>query len=66
MTARELRRILKRLDCVEVRQRGSHLVIRCGICQTVVPVHRGEDIPRGTLKGIERDLEGCLGKGWLK
>lgn len=66
MTSQELRRILKRFGCVEVRQRGSHLVLRCGNCQTVVPVHRGEDIPRGTLRGIERDLEACLGKGWLK
>jgi predicted RNA binding protein YcfA (HicA-like mRNA interferase family) len=66
MTARELRKILKGFSCVEVRQTGSHLVIRCGECQTVVPVHKGKDIKLGTLKGIEKDLECCLGKGWLK
>ncbi len=64
MKARDIRRILARRDCVEVRQRGSHLVVRCGTCQTVVPLHGG-DIPIGTLRSIERDLEPCLGKGWM-
>ena len=34
-------------------------------CFSTVPIHKGEDIPRGTLRAIERDLEPCLGKGWL-
>ena len=33
---------------------------------TTVPVHAGEDIGPGLLRRIERDLEPCLGKGWLK
>jgi predicted RNase H-like HicB family nuclease len=33
---------------------------------TTVPVHAGEDIGPGLLRCIERDLEPCLGKGWLK
>lgn len=65
MTARELLRLLKSLGCVEVRQRGSHLIIRCGACQTVIPVHAG-DIPPGTLRNIGKHLEGCLGKDWWK
>jgi predicted RNA binding protein YcfA (HicA-like mRNA interferase family) len=40
--------------------------VRCGACRTTVPVHRGEDLPPGTLRAIERDLEPCLGKGWLR
>jgi predicted RNA binding protein YcfA (HicA-like mRNA interferase family) len=64
--ARELRRILKKLGCEELRQRGSHLVVRCGSCQTVIPVHPGRDIPRGTLASIVRDLAPCLGPDWLK
>jgi len=28
--------------------------------------HTGEDIGPGLLRQIERDLEPCLGKGWLK
>jgi predicted RNA binding protein YcfA (HicA-like mRNA interferase family) len=32
---------------------------------TTVPQHSG-DIPAGTLRAIERDLEPALGKGWLR
>lgn len=65
MTARELLRLLKSKGCIEVRQTGSHLVVRCDTCQTVIPVHAG-DIPPGTLRSIGKHLEGCLGKGWWK
>jgi predicted RNA binding protein YcfA (HicA-like mRNA interferase family) len=66
--ARELRRILKQHRCLEVRQRGSHIRIECGegACVTTVPVHQGEDLGKGLLAQIERDLESCLGKGWLR
>jgi predicted RNA binding protein YcfA (HicA-like mRNA interferase family) len=37
-----------------------------GGCVTTVPVHAGDDIGPGLLRRIERDLEPCLGKGWLK
>jgi predicted RNA binding protein YcfA (HicA-like mRNA interferase family) len=66
VTAKDLRRILRSFGCVEIRQRGSHLRIECGQCVTTVPVHAGEDIGPGLLRRIERDLEPCLGKGWLK
>jgi predicted RNA binding protein YcfA (HicA-like mRNA interferase family) len=65
VTVRELRRILRRQGCVEVRQVGSHLTVRCGECLTTLAVHTG-DLPTGTLRKIERDLEACLGKGWLR
>jgi hypothetical protein len=29
-------------------------------------VHSGEDLGPGLLRAIERDLEACLGKGWLR
>jgi predicted RNA binding protein YcfA (HicA-like mRNA interferase family) len=32
---------------------------------TTVQMHPGRDIPNGTLRAIERDLEVALGKGWL-
>lgn len=67
MTGREVLRKVEHLGCVRVRQRGSHVVVRCpGGCQTVVPVHPGQDIASGTLRAIERTLEPCLGKGWLR
>jgi predicted RNA binding protein YcfA (HicA-like mRNA interferase family) len=66
--ARELRRILKLYACLEVRQKGSHIRVECGEggCVTTVPVHAGEDLGKGLLAQIERDLEICLGKGWLR
>lgn len=65
MTASELRRILREHGCTEIRQRGSHLIVRCGRCQTVIPVHKGEDLRPGTLASINRALTPCLGEGWL-
>ncbi|MGD0852934.1 MAG: type II toxin-antitoxin system HicA family toxin [Acidimicrobiales bacterium] len=64
MKVRNLRRLLHQAGCVEVRQSGSHLIVRCGTCQTVIPIHGG-DIPAGTLKSIVRDLAPCLGEDWL-
>ncbi|MGH3445006.1 MAG: type II toxin-antitoxin system HicA family toxin [Nocardioidaceae bacterium] len=67
MTGREVLRKVDRLGCQQLRQRGSHVVVRCpGDCQSVVPVHRGSDIPVGTLRSIERTLAPCLGEGWLR
>ncbi|WP_419923467.1 type II toxin-antitoxin system HicA family toxin [Candidatus Poriferisodalis sp.] len=59
-------RRLRRSGCQVLRQRGSHVRLRCGDCLATVPVHPGRDIPVGTLRSIERQLEPCLGKGWLK
>jgi predicted RNA binding protein YcfA (HicA-like mRNA interferase family) len=64
--AKELLRLLRPFGCVEIRQRGSHVRVQCGRCFTTVPVHAGEDIGPGLLRAIERDLEPCLGKGWLQ
>ena len=66
MTGKELLGRLRRLGCEEVRQKGSHVRVECGKCVTTVPVHAGRDLPPGTLRAIERDLEPCPGKGWLK
>ena len=64
MTARIVIRMLREHGCELVRQARSHQIWRCGNCQTVVPVHPG-DIPIGTLRSIERDLEAGLGPKWL-
>ena len=51
-----------------VRQRGSHRVYRVNrgtwVIMVVVPQHGG-DMPKGTLRSIERDLEPMLGERWL-
>jgi predicted RNA binding protein YcfA (HicA-like mRNA interferase family) len=66
LTGKDLLRLLRKAGCTELRQKGSHVVVQCGTCQTVVPVHAGEDLGPGLLRAVERDLEPCLGKGWLR
>ena len=66
MKAAALLKLLKKMGCVEVRQVGSHVRVQCGKCFSTVPVHAGEDLGKGLLRAIERDLEPCLGKGWMK
>ena len=66
MTGGELLRRLLRSGCEVLRQRGSHVRIRCDDCLVSVPVHSGRDITVGILRSIERQLEPCLGKGWMK
>jgi predicted RNA binding protein YcfA (HicA-like mRNA interferase family) len=74
MRAREVNRRIERLGGKMVRQVGSHrryVVIysdaagRETTVATTVPQHTG-DIPAGTLRAIERDLEPALGRGWLR
>lgn len=67
MTGYEVLRLVEAKGCSRLRQRGSHVIVACpGGCQSVVPVHRGQDIPAGTLRAIERALEPCLGRRWTK
>lgn len=66
-TGKRLIRLLERdFGCQVIRQKGSHVLVRCGDCQATVALHSGETIPVGTLKRIERDLAPCLGTGWLR
>jgi predicted RNA binding protein YcfA (HicA-like mRNA interferase family) len=65
MTARHVLKVILAMGGEIVRQRGSHIRVRCGGCYTTVPDHGSHDVPPGTLRAIERDLEPCLGKGWL-
>lgn len=72
--AREVNVRVERLGGVLLRQVGSHRryaveYVRSdgtrGRAVTIVAQHPG-DIPTGTLRKIEKDLEPALGKGWLK
>lgn len=74
MRAREVNARIERLGGRVFRQVGSHrrYVVtvlgadrRITMTFTTVPQHRG-DIPAGTLRAIERDLEPVWGKGWLR
>ena len=66
MTAHALLKLLRSLGAAEVRQKGSHRRVQAGTCFTTVPVHAGEELGPGLLRKIERDLEPCLGKGWMR
>ena len=51
-------RILKHLGFSFVRQKGSHAFFRHPDGRaTVVPIHRGEDLGRGLIRAILRDIE---------
>lgn len=70
MKAREVLQRIKQLGGTEVRKgKGSHVILccACGRWRTTVSNHKGEDIKRGTLGGIEGDLAPCqnFGEGWL-
>lgn len=73
MRARDVNRKIERLGGQMARQVGSHrryLVTYTdpsgqeATTATTVAQHPG-DIPRGTLRAIEKDLEPAFGKGWL-
>ena len=55
LSSREAIRALERLGFVQVRQRGSHLVMRRGSVTCVVPQKR--DLKVGTLSGILEQAE---------
>ena len=72
--AREVNRRIERQGGVMVCQVGSHrryvatrtdAAGRETTVATTVPQHSG-DIPAGTLRAIERDLEPAFGAGWLR
>ena len=58
ITATKLLKILRQLGFIEVRQRGSHAILKHKDGrETVVPVHQGEDLGRGLLRKILRDIK---------
>jgi predicted RNA binding protein YcfA (HicA-like mRNA interferase family) len=70
MKAREVNAKIEQQGGVILRQKGSHRFYEVSntggvTARTTVPQHNG-DVPKGTLRAIERDLEEALGKGWLR
>lgn len=60
MSARDVRKALKKKGCEELRQNGSHLQMKCQACQTTIPMHGG-DIKKGTLHSIKKSVHTCVG-----
>ena len=72
--SREVNRRIEQRGGRLVRQAGSHRRYAAtyekpdgttATAKTTVQQHAGDDIPIGTLKAIEKDLEPAFGKGWL-
>lgn len=58
LKARDLMRVLYSLGFMEVRQGGSHVFFQHPDGRTtIVPKHGGEDIGRGLLRQILREIE---------
>ena len=45
---------LKKAGWKIVSQRGSHIKMKKKGKLTIIPIHGGRDLPRGTLKAIEK------------
>jgi len=74
MKARDVNHLIEKLGGEMVRQVGSHRRYKVmypdkegetHTAFTTVAQHTG-DIPIGTLKSIERQLEAAFGPGWLR
>jgi predicted RNA binding protein YcfA (HicA-like mRNA interferase family) len=63
LKARDLMRVLKFLGFIQVRQSGSHIFFKHPDGRTtIVPHHGGQDISRGLLRAILREIEVDPGK----
>jgi len=58
LKARDIMRVLKSLGFHQIRQRGSHIFFQHPDGRsTLIPSHSGEDIGRGLLRQILREVE---------
>ncbi len=55
LSGAEVVKALERLGFAQLRQRGSHVVMRRGSVGTVVPLHK--EVKTGTLVGILRQAQ---------
>ena len=54
ISGKKILKILKKLGWEIVSQSGSHVKLKKGSKITILPVHGNKDIPKGTIKGIEK------------
>jgi len=54
----QMARILKHLGFVLIRQKGSHAYFQHPDSRTtVLPMHKGDDLGRGLIRSILRDID---------
>jgi len=57
LKARDIQRILQSMGFYSIRKKGSHLMYKHNDGRfTLVPIHGGEDIGRGLLRKILREI----------
>jgi len=54
ISGKKVIKLLKKSGWVIVSQSGSHVKLKNGEQVTIVPVHVNKDLPKGTLKSIEK------------
>ena len=59
LSGKNLIRVLKKYGYREIRRKGSHVFIESekGDLGTVIPIHSNEDLGKGILKSILKDLK---------
>mgnify|MGYP005851760381 CR=1 FL=1 len=57
VSSSDLVRVVKKFGFVEQRQKGSHLHLKrdSDKRRITIPIHKGRDIPKGTLTAILKD-----------
>ncbi|MCJ8278205.1 MAG: type II toxin-antitoxin system HicA family toxin [Bdellovibrionales bacterium] len=54
ISGKKIIKLLKKAGWVVVSQTGSHVKLKNGSEVTIVPVHGNKDLPKGTIKSIEK------------
>jgi len=54
ISGKKVVKILFKKGFIKVSQSGSHLKLRKGTLITIVPLHKNKDLPKGTIKSIEK------------
>lgn len=54
ISGKQIIKKLRKAGWEVISQTGSHVKLRKGKEMTIVPVHGDKDLPKGTVKGIEK------------
>ena len=59
ISGKKLLKLLKKHDFCEVRRKGSHVFVedKNQNLRTIIPIHTNEDLGKGLLKKILKDLD---------